>query len=515
MSETLILILILPIFIIIVFSYYLIIKNKSKFPKPKLAPLVPRPWPLIGHLPILSPPDLPHIVFTRLADKHGPIFTLRLGKHSLLVINNSDLTKEIFAHNDVNVTFRPSLVAAKILGYNYALFPFTPGGPYWREMRKISTFELLSNRRLEQLKSFRIEEVECSIKELYQMSRMGTRTVEMKQWLSDLNMNVLLRMIIGKKFCGDDGVHDKRRFQEGIAAIFHFLGMIVMRDVIPFLGWLDLGGHEKKMKETADEIDHFLGKWLAEHKKKRLLQEDHKDGIDFMDAVISSLDGKDIEGYDADTITKATCLGLIAGYETVMVALTWTISLLLNNKNVLKKAQQELDINVGKDRIVHDKDITKLVYLQAIVKESLRLYPPAFIPGPRKFINDCTIGGYHIQKDTWLMMNLWKIHRDPNIWSDDATEFKPERFMTNHKEVDVRGQHFELMPFGSGRRECPAKSYGIQMLHFSLASLLHAFDIATPNDVPVDMSAGVGLTNMKLTDVEILASPRLPSCCFE
>ncbi|XP_065847281.1 cytochrome P450 CYP82D47-like [Euphorbia lathyris] len=504
-------IFIFPILIIVLSSILIKKKfSKTKTAKPKQAPQVPGAWPLLGHLPKLSPPNLPHIVLGNLADKHGPIFTLRIGKHSVLIINNSDLTKEVFTTNDMNVTFRPSLVAAKIIGYNYALFPFTPGGPYWREMRKISTFELLSNRRLEQLKHFRIEEVESSIKELYRMSS-GIRTVEMKRWLSDLNMNVLLRMVIGRKF---GGIEEKRRFQEGITAIFKYLGTVVLRDAVWCLGWIDLGGHEKRMMETAGVIDGFLGKWLDEHKMKRLLEDDD-DGKDFMDAVILFLDGKDIGGYDADTVTKATCLvSLIAGYETVTVALTWTLSLLLNNKNIFKKTQQELDQNVGKHRMVNEKDITKLTYLQAIVKESLRLYPPAFIPGPRKFTKDCTIGGYHIPKDTWLMMNLWKIHRDPNVWSD-PNEFKPERFMTSHKEVDVRGQHFELLPFGGGRRECPAKSYGIQMLYFSLASLLHAFDISTVNDVPVDMSASVGLTNMKLADLEVVVSPRLPSYCFD
>ena len=169
---------------------------------------------------------------------------------------------------------------------------------------------------------------------------------------------------------------------------------------------------------------------------------------------------------------------------------------------------------MGKERLANDSDISKLVYLQAIIKETLRLYPPAIIPGPRQFSKDCTIGGYHVPKGTWLMMNLWKIHRDPNVWADPA-EFKPERFLTSHKDIDVRGHNFELLPFGGGRRACPAVSFGLRMMHLTLVNLLHAFEISTPTNASIDMSPGIGLTNMKTTPLEVVVSPRLPSYCFE
>ena len=120
------------------------------------------------------------------------------------------------------------------------------------------------------------------------------------------------------------------------------------------------------------------------------------------------------------------------GSDTSTVTLTWAISLLLNNRHVLKKAQDELDIQVGKERIVNESDISKLVYLQAIVKETLRMYPPAPLLAPREFIEDCIIGGYHVPKGTRLITNLWKIQTDPRIWSEPL-KFMPERFLTTHK----------------------------------------------------------------------------------
>ena len=189
-----------------------------------------------------------------------------------------------------------------------------------------------------------------------------------------------------------------------------------------------------------------------------------------------------------------------------MVTLTWVLSLLLNNRHALKKAQEELDIHVGKDKLVEESDIKMLVYLQAIVKETLRLYPPGPLSVPHESMEDCVVGGYHIPAGTRLLINLYKLHRDPQVWSDPC-EFQPERFLTTYKDFDVRGQNFELIPFGSGRRMCPGISFAFQILELTLASLLQGFEFGTPLDEAVDMSEAIGLTNLK-------ATPRLPPFCY-
>ena len=195
------------------------------------------------------------------------------------------------------------------------LFGFGPYDPYWRELRKITTLELLSNRRLEQLSYVRVSEVENDIKALYKLwmkkkNMSGLILVELKQWFWDLNLNVILRMIAGKRCFGtSDGVNEEeaRRCQKALEEFFHLMGLFVVSDAIPFLGWLDWGGHEKAMKKTAKELDSILGEWLEEHKRRRASSE-AKGEQDFMEIMLSILDGKELEGYDADTINKATCL---------------------------------------------------------------------------------------------------------------------------------------------------------------------------------------------------------------
>ncbi|XP_029125722.1 cytochrome P450 82A4-like [Cajanus cajan] len=168
----------------------------------------------------------------------------------------------------------------------------------------------------------------------------------------------------------------------------------------------------------------------------------------------------------------------------------------------------ELDIQVGKKRCICESDLNKLTYFQATVKETLRLYPPAPLSTPREITEDCTISGFNVKKGTRLITNLWKINTDLNVWSDPL-EFKPERFLTTYKDIDMKGQHFELLPFGSGRRICPGITFGLQIVHFSLAILLHSFEILESPTEPIDMTETLGITYNKATPLKILIKPRL------
>ncbi|KAI3451537.1 hypothetical protein Pfo_008202 [Paulownia fortunei] len=475
-------------------------------------------WPFTGHLHLMgggSSAELPHINLAALADKYGPVFTIRLGVHRALVVSSWELAKELFTTYDLAVSSRPRLRAAKHLGYNFAMFAFSPYGAYWRGLRKLVSVELLSSSRVELLRHVCVSETAQAINELYTLweekkDGSGSVTVDMKQWFGNLNLNVVLGMVVGKRiYGGRANAEETRRCREVVRDFVHLLGLFVAADALPYLGWLDLGGYEKRMKETAKELDGIVGGWLAEHREKAYSGEDKPQ--DFMDVMLSVVQGEGLQGqYDADTIIKSTCQSLIAGgSDTTTVMLVWALSLLLNNRRVLKKAQEELDKHIGRERQVNKSDINKLDYLQAIVKETLRLYPAAPLSAAREFSEDSHVGGYHISKGTWLIMNLWKLHRDPRVWGEDSLEFKPERFLSTHRKVDVRGQDFELIPFGGGRRICPGTNFGLNVLHLVLANLLQAFELSTVSEEVVDMTESAGLTNIKATPLDVLVAPRL------
>ncbi|KAK8678501.1 hypothetical protein V6N13_143999 [Hibiscus sabdariffa] len=279
----------------------------------KMAPQAAGAWPIIGHLRLLGGRQLPHITLGALAETYGPVYTIWIGIHPGLVVSSWEIAKEIFTNHDVAVTNRPGTIAAEHLGSNYAMAGVAPYGSYWREMRKVINIALLSNRRIEILKHVRASEAEVSVKELYKTwlkgkNDSGHASVEMKQWFGDLTLNVILRMVAGKRhFGGGAKGEEARRCQKAIREWFHLLGVFALKDAIPFLGFLDLGGHEKAMKETTKELDNMASEWLQEHKRKRGSNEVTEQ--DFMDVLLSLLEGTNpAPEFDVDTITKSNCL---------------------------------------------------------------------------------------------------------------------------------------------------------------------------------------------------------------
>ncbi|KAI4356349.1 hypothetical protein L6164_000378 [Bauhinia variegata] len=129
-------------------------------------------------------------------------------------------------------------------------------------------------------------------------------------------------------------------------------------------------------------------------------------------------------------------------------------------------------------------------------------------------MEDCTVAGYHVPKGTRLLINIWMLHRDPQVWSN-PDKFQPERFMNTHQNLDYRGQNFEYIPFSSGRRSCPAIMFGTQVVHLTLARLIQGFEMSTVASTPVDMSEGLGVAMPKLNPLEVMLKPRLPSEIYQ
>jgi len=164
---------------------------------------------------------------------------------------------------------------------------------------------------------------------------------------------------------------------------------------------------------------------------------------------------------------------ILAGSDTIAAAVVWAMTALMKNPRVMKKAQEEIrNVYGGKDFIEED-GIEKLPYLRAVIKETLRLYPPLPLLIQRETIKECSIGGYKIPEKTLVYVNAWAVHRDPETWNDPE-EFYPERFLDS--KVDFRGYDFELIPFGAGRRVCPGIHMGIITVELVLANLLYSFD---------------------------------------
>ncbi|KAJ7961599.1 Cytochrome P450 [Quillaja saponaria] len=193
---------------------------------------------------------------------------------------------------------------------------------------------------------------------------------------------------------------------------------------------------------------------------------------------------------------------IVRGAKTTTTTVIWLLSLLLKNKHTLKLVQEELDLHCCKERKVEYSNINNLVYLQATVKETLLLYLPGPVLVPHLANEDCQVQGYHVPKGTHLIVNAWKMHRDPNVWPEPE-KFKLERFLITHKGVDASGKHFVLLPFGFGRRACPGYTFATQLMYLAIARLLQGFDLKTPSNEPIDISETIGISLLRETPLEV------------
>lgn len=272
-------------------------------------------WPLIGHLHLLGSTQLLHQTFGAMADKYGPVFLIRLGIHQALVISSWEAAKECFTVNDKIFPTRPRSFAVKLMGYYHAMFGFAPYGPYWREIRKLVTVEILSNRRLELLKHVRDEEINVFAQGLYKacVKNGGLVAVELKERFGDLAMNIIVRLIAGKRYFGDDVSGDdteSRRCQKALGDFFYFVGLFLASDAAPCLGCIDyVKGYVGQMKKTARELDCVFESWVQEHRQKRINGNSNNEEHDFIDIMLSIMDeGKVSAQDDPHTVIKATCL---------------------------------------------------------------------------------------------------------------------------------------------------------------------------------------------------------------
>ncbi|KAJ9559894.1 hypothetical protein OSB04_005054, partial [Centaurea solstitialis] len=492
-----------------------------------------------------------------------PIQLFRFGSRRVLVVASPSLAEECLTTNDITFANRPHLLAGKYLGYNYTSLVFAPYGDHWRNLRRVSTVEILSSYRLREFEPIRADEVVRMVRKLYRSSfkeatearenlcrsqlyqKKGfflgptlkkilkvqrklreicylcmlnliselhgfsvTEVVQVKQFLADLTLNAMMRMISGKRYYyGVDDVltvEEKEkadRFQALVAEISEVMGATNVGDYLPVLRWFGVSKLEKRliclqakrdlfMQELVEELKRGLNKSAEEKKRKNLIE------------ILLSLQKTEPECYTDEMIRSIMLVMLAGGTGTSISTMEWAMSLLLNNPSVLIKAQAEIDKYVGQDRLIQESDMTNLPYLGCIIKETMRMFPPGPLL-PHESAKDCKVGGYHIPCGTMLLVNVWGIQNDPTIWGDPET-FRPERF----EGLEGYRDGFKYMPFGFGRRSCPGEGMANRTVAIGLGSLIQCFEWERTTESKVDLSEGVGITMPKAINLEAICRPR-------
>ncbi|XP_031259423.1 cytochrome P450 93A3-like [Pistacia vera] len=470
-------------------------KTKTK----SLLPPSPLALPIIGHLHLLGP--LPHQALHKLSTSYGPLIHIRLGSVRCVVASSPEIAREIIKNYDTCLCGRPKSIAINYLSYGLDGFLFADYGPYWRFLKKLCVSDLLGGRTLNRFLPVRSEEVRRFINFMLRKAN-ESEAVNVGGALTRLTNNVISRMTMSQKCSNNEEEDDEVR--KLVKAVFELIGKMNLADFIWFCKKLDLQGFEKKAKEVRDKFDSMMERIIKEHEEARRIKretggDDEDDAVkDFLDILLEVAEDESSEIKLSRENIKSFILEIFsAGTDTSASTMEWALAELINHPDAMKKAREEIDLVVGRSRLVEESDIANLPYLQAIVKETMRLHPN----GPlimRESIENCTIQGYEIPAKTRLFINVWAIGRDPNHW-ENPLEFRPERFLgeDEKKQLDVRGQHFQLLPFGGGRRACPGMSLALCMIHKAVAAMIQCFEWKLSDsgeDGTVDMEEGPGLT---------------------
>lgn len=371
-------------------------------------------------------------------------------------------------------------------------------GDHWRNLHRIMSIEIFSSSRLNNFLGIRNDEVKRLLSNLARDSSKDFARVELKPMLVDLALNSVMRMVAGKRYCGDnwDNVTDleeTEQFKKLVGKITGGCGIGNAANSLPILRWI--GNHEKKVINFAKKMDKFLQGLISEHRKNK------GEGNTMIDHLLS-LQETNPDYYTDQIIKGLVVVMIIAGTDTSAVTLEWAMTNLLNHPEVLDKVREEIDAQIGEDRLIEESDVANLPYLQSVMWETLRLYPAAPILLPHMSSEDCAIGGYHVPRGTTVLINAYTIHRDPSLW-EDAEIFKPERF----ENGGINESH-KLLPFGLGRRACPGAGLAQRIVSLTLGSMIQCFEWKRMSEEKIDLTEGKGTTMPKVQPLVAMCKAR-------
>ncbi|KAL5718038.1 hypothetical protein ACHQM5_010979 [Ranunculus cassubicifolius] len=459
--------------------------NGAWVPKKFKLPPSPQRFPLIGHLHCLG--MLPHRSLQALSKKFGPLMLLQLGFNPTLVVSSAEMGREIMKTHDIIFSDRPIIKAVNEFFYGGKDVSFAPYGEYWRQMRKICVTDLLSVKKVQSFRPVRDEEISDMVNSIKE-SCLLKKDVNIGHLIVGVTNNLISRAALGNRVEGKEKI-------ELIRETVNLFGAFSFGDLFHPLGWIDmLTGLNKRMRNTAKALHSLLDEVIEAHLKcpKTDAQCDKKDMVDLLlDAEKDPTLGVE---FTRDGHRSVILDMFIAGTETTQTTLEWLMAELVSHPHVLNKLQDEVRRVVGTKHKINEEDIYQMEYLKCVIKEGLRLHPPIVLSMPRVTTASVEIEGYHIPAKTRVLVNIWAICRDPKTW-DKPDEFIPERFLNN--SVDYKGAHFEFIPFGAGRRGCPAIAFSIASLESILANLVYWFNwesIGGQDKMDIDTSEAFGIT---------------------
>ncbi|OIT37830.1 PREDICTED: (S)-N-methylcoclaurine 3'-hydroxylase isozyme 1-like [Nicotiana attenuata] len=460
----------LLIFLIPPLIYLILNQINSTFFKIQNLPPAPFQWPLIGNMPNFIGKN-PHIIVTKISQKLGPLISLKLGNQIVIIGSSPQSAVEILKTHDKQLSARYAPKATPIKESDlkkYSLLWSTECNSHWKSIRVLWRTELFSNKSMELFADKREKGVLDMVDFL--VFKQG-KVVKIGDVVFSVVFNILGNSCFSKDMIKLEDERVGCQMKENIWRFMEYSTTPILADFFPSFNGVDILGQKKKAKKCLDNLFKVWEGIVKERREEESLSGfDVKKQEDFLDLMLSN-------GFSDDQINYMLLEIFPAGTGTLTSTIEWAMAELLRNKEVMKKLYSELQNEINSNPI-KESTIFQLPYLNACIKEVLRLHPPiAFLPHYAS--ETCQVMNYTIPKNSLVFVNLWAIGHDPKHW-EDPFSFKPERFLNSN--LDFKGQDFEFLPFGAGRRMCPGLPFATKQVHLILASLVYHFEWSLPND---------------------------------
>ncbi|XP_054819712.1 cytochrome P450 71D11-like [Prosopis cineraria] len=473
----------------------------------KVVKLPPGPWrlPIIGSVHHLGG-SLPHRRMRELSEKYGPLIHLQMGGMSTVVVSSAETAKQVLKTKDHIFGQRPLLSISDVLFYGPSNIVMSPTGDYWKLIRKICSHQLLNATRVRSFQSVREEEASSLMRCLY--AEAGS-PVNLTQKIFATACRIASRSAFGENNIKHDNGREEEAMMwlcDAITSLSHGIS-----DLFPSQKWLQVvTGARRRYEELRQKMDVVLENIIADHDGAAGGQ----GGEEEKDCLLTVLLNLERRGDLTIDNVKAVILDVILGaFEPASRLVEWAMAEMVRKPTIMKRAQEEVRQVFKTKGYIDETSIEELEYLKGVIKETLRLHPPAPLLAPRECTKTCEISGFTIPKGTQVLVNVWAIGRDSKYWNSssslsDAEEFVPERFMNSC--VDYRGSNFEYIPFGAGKRVCPGMLFGPVVGEILLANLLCYFDWDLPSGTTpktLDMTELMGSTVRKKDNLILIPIP--------
>ncbi|CAN4109551.1 unnamed protein product [Withania somnifera] len=442
-----------------------------------------------------------------LKQKYGPVLWLKLGTSTnIMVVQTARAAAELFKNHDISFADRFIPIVNQAHNYCQGSMALCQYGSYWRFQRRICTVEMFIHKKISETVPVRRKCMDNMLKWIGKAANSAEKGsgIEVTRFVFLASFNMLGNLILSKDLA-DPESEEASEFFNAMKGITVWSGVANVSDIFPFLRKFDLQNLRKKMERDMGKAMEIASIFLKEREEERKKGAE-KIGKDFLDALLEfEGTGKDEPAKLSEHEIKVLLVEMfLAGTETTSSSVEWALAELLRHPQAMDKVKTEISKLIGPNRKFEENDIDNLPYMQAVIKESLRLHPPLPLLIPRETVHDTKFMGYDVPKGTRVLVNAWAIGRDPECW-DDPMSFKPERFLGS--KVDMKGQHYELIPFGAGRRMCVGLPLGHRMMHFALGSLLHEFEWELPDGVSpksINMDVSMGITARKQESLKVI-----------